>query len=290
MVKQNCMTRAKNNRTLQLFPEDYEKYGKLILTENYINIDTDFVNKTICGDTLKTLSYISNEFADLIIVDPPYNLSKNYNGYQFNKTNNEEYEKYLESWFITLCDKLKDNGTLYMCGDWKCSCQMMNVISKHLTIMNRITWKRDKGRGAKANYKNNMEDIWFAVKNPKDYYFNVDAIKVKKEVVAPYKENGKPKDRVETEDGEKYRMTYPSNIWTDMVVPFWSMSENTEHPTQKPEKLIERLILTSSKEGDTVFDPFLGSGTTSVVAKKLNRKYCGIELNYDYCVMAEKKN
>lgn len=283
------MVRAKNNRTLQLFPEDYERYGKLILAENDIDATTDFVDKTICGDTLKILPYVPDKFANLIIVDPPYNLSKNYNGYKFNKTNNVEYEKYIESWLISLCSKLKDNGTLYMCGDWKCSCQMMNTISKHLTIMNRITWKRDKGRGAKANYKNNMEDIWFAVKNPKDYYFNVDAIKVKKEVVAPYKENGKPKDWIESEDGEKYRMTYPSNIWTDMVVPFWSMSENTEHPTQKPEKLIERLISASSKEGDVILDPFLGSGTTSVVAKKLNRKYCGIELNYDYCVMAEKR-
>lgn len=283
------MVRAKNNRTLQLFPEDYERYGKLILAENDIDAVTDFVDKTICGDTLKILPYIPDKFANLIIVDPPYNLSKNYNGYKFNKTNNVEYEKYIESWLISLCSKLKDNGTLYMCGDWKCSCQMMNTISKHLTIMNRITWKRDKGRGAKANYKNNMEDIWFAVKNPKDYYFNVNAIKVRKEVVAPYKENGKPKDWIESEDGEKYRMTYPSNIWTDMVVPFWSMSENTEHPIQKPEKLIERLILASSKEGDIIFDPFLGSGTTSVVAKKLNRRYCGIELNYDYCVMTEKR-
>lgn len=134
-----------------------------------------------------------------------------------------------------------------------------------------------------------MEDIWFAVKNPKDYYFNVDTVKVRKEVIAPYKDNGKPKDWTEDEDGNKFRMTYPSNIWTDMVVPFWSMAENTEHPTQKPEKLIERLILASSKEGDVILDPFVGSGTTSVVAKKLNRRYCGIEINEEYCLMTEKR-
>ena len=202
---------------------------------------------------------------------------------------NKEYEDYLESWFVSLCDKLKDNGTLYMCGDWKCSCQMFNVISKKLTVLNRITWKRDKGRGAKRNWKNNMEDIWFAVKNPKDYYFNVDTVKVRKEVIAPYKDNGKPKDWTEDEDGNKFRMTHPSNIWTDMVVPFWSMAENTEHPTQRPEKLIERLLLASSKEGDVILDPFVGSGTTSVVAKKLNRRYCGIEINEEYCLMTEKR-
>ena len=93
----------------------------------------------------------------------------------------------------------------------------------------------------------------------------------------------------EDEDGNKFRMTHPSNIWTDMVVPFWSMAENTEHPTQKPEKLIERLILASSKEGDVILDPFVGSGTTSVVAKKLNRRYCGIEINEEYCLMTEKR-
>ena len=211
------------------------------------------------------------------------------NGLKFNEMSNKGYEDYLESWFVSLCDKLKDNGTLYMCGDWKCSCQMLNVISKKLTVLYRITWKRDKGRGAKRNWKNNMEDIWFAVKNPKDYYFNVDTVKVRKEVIAPYKDNGKPKDWTEDEDGNKFRMTHPSNIWTDMVVPFWSMVENTEHPTQKPEKLIERLILASSKEGDVILDPFVGSGTTSVVAKKLNRRYCGIEINEEYCLMTEKR-
>ena len=84
-------------------------------------------------------------------------------------------------------------------------------------------------------------------------------------------------------------MTYPSNFWDDISIPFWSMPENTDHPTQKSEKLYAKLILASSKEGDVVFDPFLGSGTSSIVAKKLNRKYCGIEVNEEYCMWAEKR-
>ena len=283
------MARAKNNRTLIITDEDRITYSKDIIKQDDLGKLQSFVDTTINADIYETLKYLPDNFANLIIVDPPYNISKNFNGLKFNEMSNKEYEDYLESWFVSLCDKLKDNGTLYMCGDWKCSCQRLNVISKKLTVLNRITWKRDKGRGAKRNWKNNMEDIWFAVKNPKDYYFNVDTVKVRKEVIAPYKDNGKPKDWTEDEDGNKFRMTYPSNIWTDMVVPFWSMAENTEHPTQKPEKLIERLILASSKEGDVILDPFVGSGTTSVVAKKLNRRYCGIEINEEYCLMTEKR-
>ncbi|MEX2285516.1 MAG: site-specific DNA-methyltransferase, partial [Planctomycetaceae bacterium] len=86
-----------------------------------------------------------------------------------------------------------------------------------------------------------------------------------------------------------FRLTHPSNLWTDISVPFWSMPENTDHPTQKPEKLIAKLILASSNCGDVVLDPFLGSGTTSVVAKKLGRKFVGIEVDEFYCCLAEKR-
>jgi site-specific DNA-methyltransferase (adenine-specific) len=111
---------------------------------------------------------------------------------------------------------------------------------------------------------------------------------LKRKVIAPYKENGKPKDWKEEENGN-FRLTSPSNLWTDISIPFWSMPENTDHPTQKPEKLIAKLILASSKPKDVVFDSFLGSGTTSVVAKKLGRQYIGIELNNEYACLAEKR-
>lgn len=132
-----------------------------------------------------------------------------------------------------------------------------------------------------------MEDIWFASKTNK-YKFNLDSVKIRKKVVAPYKIDGKPKDWKETSDGN-YRDTCPSNFWSDITIPFWSMPENTAHPTQKPEKLIAKIILASSNPKDIVFDPFLGSGTTSVVAKKLDRNYIGIEGNKQYCVWAEKR-
>ena len=108
-------------------------------------------------------------------------------------------------------------------------------------------------------------------------------------MIAPYRDkNGQPKDWVD--DGtHKTRLTHPSNIWTDISIPFWSMPENTNHPTQKPEKLIAKLILASSNEGDVILDPFVGSGTTSVVAKKLNRNYIGIEREKEYAALTEKR-
>lgn len=279
--------RAKNNRTLTILPEETEFLKSRLLTEQNIE-NQNVLNRTLNGDIFKMLKFVPDNFAHLIIIDPPYNLTKNFNGFKFNARSNSEFDDYLDSWFPEVCKKLKPNGSLYLCGDWKCTSSLQHVLEKHLTILNRITWQREKGRGAKSNWKNSMEDIWFAVKNPNDYYFDVNSVMQKRKVIAPYKVDGKAKDWNETEEG-KFRMTYPSNFWDDISVPFWSMSENTDHPTQKPEKLYAKLILASSKPGDTIFDPFLGSGTSSVVAKKLKRNYCGIELNEEFCLWAEKR-
>lgn len=280
--------KAANNRTLALQPEEIESLKSALITEDNIGKTADFANKTLNGNIITMLQYIPDNFADLIIIDPPYNLTKNFNGMRFNSRSENNYEEYLNSWFPRVCRKLKHNGSLYMCGDWKCTASLQRAIEKELTILNRITWQREKGRGAKSNWKNGMEDIWFAVKDPHDYYFNSDAVMLKRKVLAPYKIDGQPKDWNESPDG-KFRLTYPSNFWDDISVPFWSMPENTDHPTQKPEKLYAKLILASSKENDLVFDPFLGSGTASVAAKKLRRKYCGVELNEEYCLWAEKR-
>lgn len=240
------------------------------------------------ADLYDCIDLIPDNHFDLIIIDPPYNLDKDFHGKVFSAMKQDEYEEYLRSWFYKVCDKLKDNGSLYMCGDWKCSSSMQRVIEEKLTVVNRISWQREKGRGAKSNWKNGMEDIWFAVKNPRDYYFNVDAVMMKRRVIAPYKVDGKPKDWEETDAGN-FRTTYPSNFWDDISIPFWSMPENTSHPTQKPEKLYAKLILASSKQGDRIFDPFAGSGTAAVVARKLGRSFCGIEINREYCLWAAKR-
>ncbi len=283
--------RAARNRTITLTDAEKKRLRERLLTVVESVETTAVLDHTIHADLLTALPRLPDEFADLIIIDPPYNLTKNFGGKVFSERKDDAYEEYLKTWFSEVCRKLKPNGSLYMCGDWKCTAALQRVIERELTILNRITWQREKGRGAKANWKNGMEDIWFAVKNPDDYYFDLEAVKIKRRVIAPYREGGaggKPKDWDESEDGN-FRLTCPSNFWDDISVPFWSMPENTDHPTQKPEKLYAKLILASSKPGDVVFDPFLGSGTASVVAKKLGRHWCGIELNEEYCLLAEKR-
>jgi len=286
-MKKADKTRAKHNRTLVVSKGEIPTLEKHVLTIE--DIKRGFKdNSIINADLLECIDCIPDGHFNLIIIDPPYNLDKDFNGNKFLSTEDTVYEEYLRSWFGKVCDKLAPNGTLYMCGDWKCTSSMQRVIGEKLTVMNRITWQREKGRGTKSNWKNAMEDIWFAVKDPKDYYFNVESVMVKRKVIAPYKVDGKPKDWEETELGN-FRITYPSNFWDDISIPFWSMPENTDHPTQKPEKLYAKLILASSKPGDKVFDPFLGSGTAAVVAKKLGRDYCGIEINHEYCLWAAKR-
>ncbi len=283
----NQKQKAERNRTITISEE--EKSSLLRYITNVKCLKSGFQdNMIINADLFECIDLIPDNYFDLIIIDPPYNLDKDFHGKKFSAMKSNDYEEYLRSWFYKVCDKLKANGSLYMCGDWKCTSSMQRVIEEKLTVINRISWQREKGRGAKSNWKNGMEDIWFAVKNPKDYYFDVEAVKMKRKVIAPYKVDGKPKDWEETEFGN-FRITYPSNFWDDISIPFWSMPENTDHPTQKPEKLYAKLILASSKKGDKIFDPFLGSGTTAVVAQKLERCYCGIEINEEYCLWGAKR-
>lgn len=281
--------KSKRNKTLELARQERTLFKKNLIKNipKACKIDS-IVNKTINGDLFDVLPRLPDKFADLIILDPPYNLDKDFNGFKFKSMNDENYIKYLRTWFPKIVSKLKDNGSLYLCGDWKNTAPLQIVMNENLEILNRITWQREKGRGAKSNWKNGMEDIWFGVKNKNDYYFDVNSVKMKRKVLAPYKKNGKPKDWQETKYGN-FRLTFPSNFWDDITVPYWSMKENTDHPTQKPEKLIAKLILASCPENGIVFDPFLGSGTTSVVAKKLNRNYVGIDFNEDYALWAEKR-
>lgn len=279
--------KAGRNKTIDLSVEEGKSYLDRCIS---ISKPTDLqsvINKTILGDTFSILPLLPIKFVDLLIADPPYNLDKNFNGKKFKKISDEMYEEYTESWIKSVLPLLKEDATVYVCCDWQSSPIIGKVLKKYFYIQNRITWQREKGRGALSNWKNGMEDIWFATVS-KHYTFNVDKVKVRRKVIAPYKVDGKPKDWEETAEGN-FRNTYPSNFWDDISIPYWSMPENTAHPTQKPEKLIAKLILASSNPGSIVFDPFLGSGTTSVTAKKLGRHYIGIEENEQYCVWAEKR-
>lgn len=263
-------------------------------------VDTEGIrDRIICQDVLKALPMMPEGCADLLVIDPPYNHSISFGWSKFKQQQSDQYEEYLRSWLPDTLRLLKLNGSVYVCADWRSSGSVQRILEEcGITIMNRITWQREKGRGAQRNWKNAMEDIWYGVRDPKDYYFDVEAVKLRRRVIAPYKQDGQPKDWQQTEEGQKYRKTCPPNYWNDcpaenamddLVVPFWSMPENTDHPTQKPEKLIAKLILASCPTDGLVIDPFVGSGTTAVVAQKLGRHYCGIELNPEYACWALKR-
>jgi len=279
--------RAPRNRTLTLTDVDRKELSRKLISIKEKSTLSQITNKTINQDLFTVLDFLPDNFVDLLFVDPPYNLTKTFNSNTFKEMKTKDYVEWIDSWLSKLIRTLKKTASIYICGDYRSSGAIQQVGEKYFKVRNRIVWEREKGRGAKTNWKNNTEDIWYFTVSD-NYVFNLEAVKIKKKVLAPYRVNGQPKDWEESDNGN-YRLTHPSNIWTDLTVPFWSMPENTDHPTQKPEKLIAKIILASSNEGDFVLDPFLGSGTTSVVAKKLNRKYLGIELDNTYACLAEKR-
>ena len=280
--------RADRNRTLTLSEAELTELERKLLKPSGSRLSvSDIENRIIHDDFRRAVELLPDAFVDLLIVDPPYNLTKDFRSTRFRTMTNEEYIAYLDSWFPLLLRLLKPHATVYLCGDWRCSAAEYLVMSRYLTVRNRIVWQREKGRGALSNWKNCCEDIWFGTVGG-TYYFNVESVKMKRRVIAPYRRNGTPRDWEETENG-RFRVTYPSNFWDDISIPYWSMPENTDHPTQKPEKLIAKLILASSREHDFVFDPFLGSGTTAVVARKLGRRFSGIEIDRDYCCWGQAR-
>ena len=282
-----AILKATRNKTIDTPLEEGRDYLDRCLTLTGPAGLDQVADRTIRGDMLSVCPLLPRASMDLIVADPPYNLNKSFHSTTFARMTDADYEAYTRQWLEAVQPLLKPTGSIYVCCDWQSSLTIGRVLGEFFQIRNRITWQRDKGRGARTNWKNGMEDIWFATASDR-YTFNVDAVKLRRKVIAPYRVNGKPKDWAETRQGN-FRDTCPSNFWDDITIPFWSMAENTAHPTQKPEKLIAKLLLASSRPGDLVFDPFLGSGTTSVVAKKLDRRYVGVEAEDQYCLWAEQR-
>lgn len=280
--------KAPRNRTLTLSPADRQTYSQQLRQLRQPVSLAAVLDSTVHQDCDTAIAHLPPTCIDLLILDPPYNLRKDFHGQLFQRRSPTDYLTWFASWLVPLKRLLKPTASLYVCADWQSSAVVYPLLAEHFCVRNRITWEREKGRGAKTNWKNAAEDIWFCTVADR-YTFNVDAVKLKRRVIAPYRDRqGAPKDWQDSLQG-RFRLTHPSNLWTDISVPFWSMPENTDHPTQKPEKLIAKLMLASSHPGDIVLDPFLGSGTTSVVAKKLDRHYIGIEVNHEYCCLAAKR-
>ncbi|HEX7841591.1 MAG TPA: site-specific DNA-methyltransferase [Kofleriaceae bacterium] len=278
--------RAPRNRTLHLSPADRERLRPRLGSAG--DAGQSHLDRTFLGDVRDVTPRLPHGFADLVFLDPPYNLDKRIADQTFRRRAVDEYTAWLGEVLDLVLPTVAPRGTVYICGDWFTSASIFAAAAPRLEVRNRITWEREKGRGAKANWKNASEDIWFCTRSA-EYTFNVDAVKLRRRVIAPYRDAaGAPRDWQAMPDG-KFRDTHPSNLWTDITIPFWSMSENTDHPTQKSEKLLAKLILASTHPGDVVFDPFLGSGTAAVVAKKLGRRYVGIEIAEELALVAEHR-
>ena len=280
--------RASLNRTIEISQREKDALRRDLLYLKELSTNSSFADSVICGDAFKVLPLFGGApLFDMLFADPPYNLSKRFGKEEYKRSSTDEYEAWLDSWVRLCVPLLRNTASVYICGDWRSGGAIQRVGSKYFKLQNRITWEREKGRGARANWKNAAEDIWFFTVSD-DYTFNLDAVKQRRRVIAPYRQNGAPKDWQETNDGN-FRDTHPSNIWTDITVPFWSMPENTDHPTQKPEKLLAKIILASTNPGDLILDPFAGSGTTAVAAKKLGRHFTAIESDENYCLLAAKR-
>lgn len=278
--------RAPRNRTLTLEEAETARLRSRLISDRNVNKLLD--NCTIHADCMKVAPLLGKNSVDLLIIDPPYNLQKRFGETTFSRRSVEDYTDWLGEALDILLPLVKPTGTVYVCGDWHTSNSIFAAVAPRLKVRNRITWEREKGRGAKTNWKNSSEDIWFCTVGDQ-YTFNLENVKLRRKVIAPYRaDDGSPKDWLETGDGN-FRDTHPSNLWSDITIPFWSMPENTDHPTQKSEKLLSKLVLASSNPGDLILDPFLGSGTSSVVAKKLGRRYIGIEIEEQYALLAERR-
>ncbi len=283
----SAKTRSPRNRTLRLTDEDRRRLSSSLL-QLADSDSASLPSGMACADSGDWSTALPCGSVDLLFLDPPYNLNRSFGSAAFRQQPVSDYTRWLNGIVTRWLPCLKPTATVYICGDWRTSHSIFEVATRHFQVRNRITWEREKGRGAKTNWKNNSEDIWFCTVG-EQYVFNVNQVRQRRPVIAPYRNTDRtPKDWSETREGN-FRDTHPSNLWTDISIPFWSMPENTDHPTQKSEKLLAKLILASTHPGDFVLDPYAGSGTCCVVAKKLGRKFFGIEREREFALLAARR-
>jgi len=214
----------------------------------------------------------------LLFADPPYNIGKKYHGFIDKWPSDEAYVEWSVRWLEVAIQKLASNGSLYL----MCSTQCMPYLDIHLRrsvhILSRIVWHYDSsGVQAKRYFGSMYEPILHCVKDPQNYTFNADEIAVEAKTGAKRRLIDYRK-KVPTEYNHR---KVPGNVWNIPRVRY-RMDEYEEHPTQKPEALLERIILASSCEGDLVVDPFAGTFTTCAVAHRLGRRTVGIDASEEY--------
>ncbi|MBA7550095.1 DNA adenine methyltransferase YhdJ [subsurface metagenome] len=236
-------------------------------------------HKIIWGDTLNVLTKeIKNRSIDLIFADPPYNIGKNFIDLPDKWDSDESYLEWCYRWLELCIKKLKSNGSMYVMTSTQNMPYFDIFLRDKVTILSRIVWYYDSsGVQAKKYFGSLYEPILYCVKDKNNYTFNSEDILVEAKTGAIRKLIDYRKRTPTVYNSEKV----PGNVWEIPRVRY-RMDEYENHPTQKPIALLERIIKASSNEGDIVLDPFSGTFTTSFVAKRLNRKSIGIEIQEEY--------
>lgn len=222
-------------------------------------------------DALSFLQSIDDNSIDLVLTDPPY-------GINYKDWDDIDFNEFTDVWVKECVRCLKDTGTMWSFMGYSNIFDFVPILKKYSNIHleNWVVWARQRGRGTSKHLKSMREDIFHVTKSNN---FTWNNIKMLREVVIPYVKDGKPRGWFLDENGKRVRWTGLGNVWV-YSQPFWNSKDDKQiHGAQKPIKMIERLLLLSSNEEDTILDPFMGSGTTGIACKRNNRNFIGIESN-----------
>ena len=230
-------------------------------------------NRLICGDAIEEMLQFPNACIDLLIADPPYNLGKDY-GNNLDQKAWRDYESFTRNWLTQAIRLLKPTGSLYVFMGVRFISKLFLILEEEfgLNFNGWITWHYTQGMGRKTGFSPRHEDILYFTKSP-EFTFNLDDIRVPQKY---YRERN------------NMAGANPGDVWQFSHVHYCS-AEREQHPTQKPEALMERIIKASSNRGELVLDPFVGSGTTCRVAQVLNRAWLGIDINPAYIAMSQRR-
>jgi site-specific DNA-methyltransferase (adenine-specific) len=243
-----------------------------------------WLNRIFREDALTGIRRIPDGTIDLLIADPPYGLGKDY-GNDSDKLDASAYLLWMQQWIDAALPKLKPNGSLYIFLTWRYSPEIFVLLKQRLTMINEIIWDRrvPSMGGSTRRYSSVHDTIGFFVRG-RDYHFDLDAVRI------PYDaETKKARSRSIFVGAKWLELGYnPKDVWSVSRL-HREHRERADHPTQKPLEIIERMIKASCPAGGVVLDPFMGSGTTAVAAKKCGRNFVGFELNADYCDLIDQR-
>jgi site-specific DNA-methyltransferase (adenine-specific) len=229
--------------------------------------------ETLQGDCLVLMRDIQSESVDLIVTDPPYNLSKDY-GNSSDKRTHQEYLDFSYRWLTEAKRILKPTGTIYLFMGVRYISYIYEILEQDLNLSfnSWITWYYTQGIGKIKGFSPRHDDILMFTKT-NDFKFNLDSVRI-------------PQKHYRSINN--MRGANPGNVWEFSHIHY-CQANRQNHPTQKPEALYERMVLASSDAGDLVLDPFCGSGTALRVCQQTGRNCIGMEMNKDYIQMTKER-